>query len=128
MGKEHDLQCSIIDWANTFANEFPELELLHAIPNGGLRRKATAGKLKAEGVKAGVPDLFLPLPNFSKRLAGLYIELKAPGRENNTSDEQKWWICKLICNGYKVAIGSDFDAVTEGIMNYVEESRKNNSN
>ena len=38
----------------------PRLEWIHAIPNGGLRNKATASNLKAEGVKSGVLDVFLP--------------------------------------------------------------------
>lgn len=46
-------------------------------PNGGLRNKAEAGKLKAMGVLAGVPDLLFVLPN--AQLAG--IELKTPGEE-----------------------------------------------
>lgn len=66
----------------------PELALFHAIPNGGLRDKITAAKLKAEGAKAGVADTFLPVPkplphNDTHWSCGLYIEFKAPGRKNH---------------------------------------------
>lgn len=47
---------------------------LFAIPNGGKRHIVTATKLKAQGVKAGVPDLLLAYP--SGVYHGLFIELK----------------------------------------------------
>ena len=51
-----------------------------AIPNGSLRNIIVAKKLKAEGVKAGVADLFLMIPN--KIFHGLFIEVKTPvGRQ-----------------------------------------------
>jgi hypothetical protein len=50
---------------------------LFAIPNGGHRHKVVAAKLKKQGVKAGVSDLFLSYP--SKGYHGLFIEMK---REN----------------------------------------------
>jgi hypothetical protein len=69
---------------------YPELALMHAIPNGGFRNKAEAGKLKAEGVKAGVLDTFLPVPKKVPSPVpstiwyhGLYIEFKEPKRKNH---------------------------------------------
>lgn len=51
-------------------------------PNGGGRSKAEAGILKAMGVLAGMPDLFVMGPNFGKHEAGgpylIAIEFKAP--------------------------------------------------
>lgn len=121
---EHDIQVSIIDWAEHKSGEYPELQTLHAIPNGGHRHKAVAGWLRAEGVKAGVPDLFLPLPDWIRQIAGLYMELKAPGREKNTSEAQDWWISRLTFQGFKVVIVSDFDRATKGIIEYVEKCRQ----
>lgn len=45
------------------------------IPNGGSRNKAEAANLKRQGVKAGAPDLCVPVPSGSKH--GLFIEMKA---------------------------------------------------
>lgn len=37
-------------------------KLIYHVPNGGHRHKLVAVKLKEQGVKAGVPDLVLPMP------------------------------------------------------------------
>lgn len=71
---EHAIQCDLIKWRDVAVVEFPELALLYAIPNGGKRDKATAGKMKAEGVRAGVPDLCLPVKR--GQIGALYIEMK----------------------------------------------------
>jgi hypothetical protein len=75
--EEHKIQAGIIK-----AVEFiPECKWLHAIPNGGNRDAITGAMLKAEGVKSGVADLFLPYPVGVNH--GLYIEVKTPkGRLN----------------------------------------------
>lgn len=50
--EEHKIQCACVKW---FAYAHPELKgLLFAVPNGGARSKATAGRLKAEGCVATV--------------------------------------------------------------------------
>ena len=41
--------------------KYPEAQLLFHVPNGGKRNAAEAAHLKRQGVKAGVPDLFLPV-------------------------------------------------------------------
>lgn len=46
-----------------------------AVPNGGLRSKATAAKLWAEGVQAGVPDLIIIDPTSTGKV-GAALELK----------------------------------------------------
>lgn len=71
---EHLEQCALIDWANLSLGKYPELKWLFAIPNGGHRTKAVAGKLKASGVKAGVFDLCLPVPRGC--YTSLWIEMK----------------------------------------------------
>lgn len=99
---EHDLQASIIAECNLRANMDPRFGLVFAIPNGGHRHKATAGKLKAEGVKAGIPDLFLPVPrpayNGHRAYHGMFIELKV-GR-NSPTDSQELWLRLLAEQGY----------------------------
>ena len=93
---EHDEQVALFQFARVFAGRVPELELLFAIPNGEFRHKATAARLRAAGVKAGVPDIFLPVVRNGK--AGLFIELKIG--TNRTSAFQNWWLSALHAQGY----------------------------
>lgn len=60
-------------------------------PNGGHRLKSVAGKLKAQGVKAGVPDCTILRPNG----APIYVELKAFGGVLSPAQE-RWrdWCAK----------------------------------
>lgn len=61
-------------------------KLLFAIPNGGLRNKTTAARLKREGVKSGVADLFLAIPYGGYH--GAFIEMKR-AKGGQQSREQK---------------------------------------
>ena len=55
------------------------------IPHGGARSKAAAGRLRAEGVRKGAPDLLIVVPN----LGIAFVELKnSAGR---LSREQRGW-------------------------------------
>lgn len=77
---------ALITWARARSATVPELALLHHIPNGGYRHAREAARLQAEGVVAGIPDLFFPvalrLSDVARETAhGLYIEMKsAAGR------------------------------------------------
>lgn len=95
---EHDEQAALIHWCELNKNRIPELGLLLAIPNGGKRAIKTATRLKLEGVKAGVPDLFLPVAR--KGCHGLFIEMKFG--KNKTSKAQNDWHNVLIKQGYHV--------------------------
>jgi hypothetical protein len=57
-----------------WAAHFPDLRWMFAIPNGGKRNQREAARLKAQGVKPGVSDVFLPLSRNGHQ--GLYIEMK----------------------------------------------------
>jgi hypothetical protein len=60
---------------------YPEAILLHAIPNGAsASSKAAAGKRKAEGQLADMPDLNLPVARGP--FIGLYVEVKRPGTKS----------------------------------------------
>lgn len=98
---EHAEQRALLTWASMSAGKHPELRLLFAIPNGGARSKAAAGKLKAEGVKPGVPDLCLPVARGG--FHGLYLEMKRT-QGGTLSPEQKQWHQDLIEQDYHVAL------------------------
>lgn len=95
-------QADLIAWADGCATLglYPELKLLHAIPNGGSRDIREARNLKRQGVRSGVPDLCLPVSRGVYH--GLYIEMKV-GR-NKPSINQRTWISELRANGYAVSV------------------------
>lgn len=99
-GSEDAEQEKVVCWAKLMSNAYPDLELLYHVPNGGSRNKAEASKLKRMGVRAGVPDLVLPVPRAG--YAGLYIELKVG--ENRPSNSQKDWLEKLTIQGYQALV------------------------
>lgn len=101
---EHEHQAAVIQWARLA--QYPGLDLLFAVPNGGLRTKAEAGKLKAEGVKSGVPDLCLPVARGPYH--GLFLEMKKPG-VRRASEAQNWWIESLMKQGYFAHVASGVD-------------------
>lgn len=116
---EHQEQTTLMRWAEYQSKKLPELALLFAIPNGGARHPAVAGKLKAEGVKAGVPDLFLPVPRNVQGIAfnGLFIEMKA-GRNKPTMAQIEWHV-RLSQQGYRVSVCYGWEAARDLITEYL---------
>lgn len=99
---EHAHQRALFGWLNhmVLTQEHPMARLCFAVPNGGKRDPITAARLKAEGVKAGVPDVVYPVPRAS--WCGLFMELKAGN--GRTSDDQDEWHTLLRQCGHAVAV------------------------
>lgn len=91
---------------------------LHAIPNGGTRSLATGARMKAEGTKAGVLDIFLPLARSGYH--GLYIEMKKPGKINNLSSVQKEFIEYCTEHNYCVIVSDDWQHAWKSLLAYLE--------
>ena len=88
-----------------------------AVPNGGHRHVATAGRLKAEGVRAGVPDLTVALARTP--FSGLFLELKAPVPVAFTvSLAQRAWHTQLRDAGYCVMVARGAEAAWDGLEWY----------
>lgn len=115
--REHFEQKALFDWATKQSGKTPELALLFAIPNGGHRNKAVAVKLKAEGVRAGVPDICLPVA--CGKYHGLYIELKAEG--GRASDSQRSWMAALAAQSYRVHLCIGWHAARRVIEEYLRQ-------
>lgn len=115
--REHQEQKALFKWAKMREKRVPELALLYAIPNAGKRSKAVAGRMKAEGLKAGVPDMCLPVAR--GRFHGLYIELKAPG--GKPTDSQSKWIKDLTAQGYYVCICFGWEYAKTVIEAYLDQ-------
>lgn len=100
VGTEHAHQVALFCWAALQFSRYPELKLMFAIPNGGLRNKITAANLKAEGVRSHVPDIFLPVPRGSWH--GLFIEMKKPG--GRIDPGQASYLIELREQGYGACV------------------------
>lgn len=111
-------QATLFSWAKMQSGKHPELRLLFHIPNGGSRGKAEAGRFKAEGVKSGVPDLFLPTARYPWN--GLFIELKRQ-KGGRVSDAQRLWLDALEGEGYRVAVACGWKEAAQIIMDYLED-------
>ncbi len=112
---EHKEQVTLFRWVALVRSSHPELELLHAIPNGGHRHKVVAARLKAEGVKRGVPDLCLPVASNGSH--GLYIEMKT--RKGRLSEYQKFWAEALLANGYRFELCRSWQEAALTIADYL---------
>lgn len=112
---EHDEQVVVFAVLALNESRYPALKWIHAIPNGGARAKAVAGKLKAEGVKSGISDMFVPIPVGG--FHGMYIEMKAG--KNTLSANQREFAEFVKCNRYNfLAAWSSFEALS-GIEAYL---------
>ena len=110
-------QETLFRWAAVMTAKWPEMRLLHAIPNGGSRHPIEAARLKAQGVKAGIPDIFLPVAR--GKAHGLYIEMKRR-KGGRLSEEQIIMIGWLRQQGYRVEVCKGFDEARDVIMEYME--------
>lgn len=105
---EHHEQASLFREMALLSRTDPRWSAPFAIPNGGKRSIGVAVKMKAEGVKAGVPDIFVPVP--CGGFFGLFVEMKRK-RGGSVSEEQRAFIASLdprykveICKGAEEAI------------------------
>ena len=109
-------QETLIQWCEWQQASHPELKLIYHIPNGGSRNTLEAANLKRQGVKAGVPDLCLPVAR--NGFHGLYIEMKY-GR-NKTTDSQDEWLEALKEQGYFTAVCYGAEEAERIIARYLQ--------
>lgn len=98
---EHQEQCALIQWwrYECKLHGLPEFSLF-AIPNGGQRNVIAGARLKAEGMRRGIPDLMLAVPR--NNWHGLFLELKVAG--NYPTAEQKEAMAFLIEQQYRAVL------------------------
>lgn len=94
---EHEEQREVVKW---FRRKYGPMRIF-AIPNGGYRSRATAARLKAEGVSRGVPDLYVPEKS-------LWIEMKRVNGGRLSPDQRDWMrYLEEIGNTVLVCFGAD---------------------
>jgi hypothetical protein len=110
---EHEEQRELVRW---FRQTWPGVRIF-AIPNGGARSPATAGRLKAEGVSSGVPDLFIPA-------WGLWVEMKR-SKGGSLSAEQKDWIAYLESVRFWCIVGKGADDAKSKLQAFFNQHKGN---
>jgi len=121
---EHGHQAALICFVNMppVRMAYPGINKLFAIPNGGARDAGTGAMMKAEGVKPGVPDLFLPQP--SRTFAGLFIEMKKPGEQttkNGGLSERQVEVCNMLHDsGYRVEVCYSWREAAVVLVHYLK--------
>lgn len=118
---EKDDQMLLFEWAEYATVTHPELALLFAVPNGGYRDRIEAHNLRLQGVRAGVPDMCLPVPRGG--YGALYIELKRR-KGGRVSEEQRVWIDALNRAGNKAVICKGFDEAKAAIEEYLKGAKR----
>lgn len=131
---ESQEQMALFRWAGNAKNTTPELAWLYSVPNGGLRSKASAGKIKGEGAKSGVFDIALDAARGG--FFGLRIELKVPALPaikgvrdkrpaGKLSPEQLCWHAHYIDEGYAAHIAYGWLQARDILVEYLARERTN---
>ncbi|MEA4927558.1 MAG: VRR-NUC domain-containing protein [Candidatus Limiplasma sp.] len=110
-------QTRLFQWVRMQQGRWPELRLLYHIPNGGSRHRLEAIHLKQQGVRAGVPDLCLPVARAGCH--GLYVEMKRL-KGGRVSPEQLAWMEALQAEGYMVAVCQGWEMASDVILRYLK--------
>lgn len=114
-------QKALFEWAEWAKHRYPELALMFHVPNGGSRDIREAHNLRMEGVKAGVPDVFLPVARGEYH--GLFIELKRV-RDYKLSDVQRKWLGDLTRQGYKAVMCRGWGEASRTIVDYLNNRKE----
>lgn len=128
---EHALQTAVVSWAALQSGRWPALKLLFAIPNGahfGHEMKTLrsgkrvpvaairARRMKAEGLRPGVPDLCLPVARGGHH--GLFLEMKT--RDGHVREEQVGWLEALREEGYMAVVCRSVEEAVRVLRGYLE--------
>lgn len=116
--KEYQEQEAIFRWAEKMQTRHPELAMLNGSLNGVRLSMGQRIKAKRSGMKAGIPDINLPVPK--GKYHGLYIELKRK-KGGKLSREQKLWLQSLSDYGYFACVCKGRKAAIEVIEKYIRE-------
>ena len=111
-------QQQVLYMADLHKRQYPELQHLFAVPNGGFRHKATAEAMRRQGVRPGVPDLILPVARGGYH--GWYGEMKRfKGVPSDLSAEQKDWLVFLSAEGYFATWHKGWEAMWASLVWYL---------
>ena len=111
-------QAALFQWAKMNEGKLAVLRLMFAVPNGATRKGGAieGAHLKAQGVRAGAPNVCLPTP--SGPYHGLFIELRA--KNGRVQESQTEWLNALNKQGYRAVVCYGFETAKLEIIKYLE--------
>ena len=112
---ENAIQAAFFKWCGLMERKFPELALIHSIPNGAHKSHASRYVFKVTGLKSGVPDVSFPVARCG--FHGMYIEFKS--KTGRISPEQRWWTDKLTEQGFLVLTCRDWETAAQSVEEYL---------
>jgi hypothetical protein len=110
---EHEEQREFVAW---FRRQYEGVRIF-AIPNGGSRSQREGGRLKLEGVSAGVPDLYIPAWH-------TWVEMKRQ-KGGILSAEQKDWRDYLQSIGDTCLVAKGCEDAQRQIIKKIEHPARN---
>lgn len=116
---EEAQQIAFFEWLKQAEKEHPGLALAFAVPN---ERKCSIQRrisMRKAGVKSGIPDIMIPLPN--ERYHGLFIEMKV--KPNKATPEQKVMLHALALAGYYSVICWSAEEAIEVTSDYLKNKK-----
>lgn len=120
---EAEEQAEVIRWAKLQVHNFPELALLYHVPNEGRHNVAYRSKLARMGLKKGIPDLVLPVPN--GQYHALYIEMKkSDGHISDIRPDQIEKIKLLTNYGNRAVVAYGYMQAINEILRYLRDGYK----
>lgn len=98
----------------------PWVGRIWATPNGGLRNKITAATMKAEGVLAGVWDVFVAIPAHGYH--GMFIEFKRPPQSSARTrlTDQQLAFAERMGHDYRMEVHTDAAEAFAAVKDYLE--------
>lgn len=116
LGPEAKLQTVFMHWLSL---QYPEVfEVTHSIPNSGLRTKAEGARQVAMGLKAGMPDINMPVP--TAKFPGMFIELK--WGDNKPNEKQIAMLKRLRALGYRCEVCYTLEELMHVTKDYLKDS------
>ena len=119
---EHWEQVAYFNEIKRMAEHDPLYATIFAIPNGTPTSQTAGRYMVAEGVKAGVPDILVPLARVSPQgtvYSCLFIEMKEPIMGGELRDSQKNMISLLKHAGAAVAVCDNWRDAWAKTIEYV---------
>jgi hypothetical protein len=113
--REHQEQVAFFDWLDRDPTMKKVREVTFAIPNARRTSWFMGKTLKREGVRAGVPDVFMAWP--SHGYYGMFIEHKASKGRLSPAQEKR--IASFIEAGYKCVVSYSASQSIEATISYL---------